>query len=280
VFATGNGRKTDPVDAHSVALAALRAPGLAQVQVEEDLVVMGMLADRREATGTERALGLGGDLAALAALRDEESAAREEIEELRREPRIRDVPNQAAVVEYALAVLYNGLARYPEALAAAQRSRARHAAGGFGQALAEAAVRCHQPEVAQTALDALTVRTQLSDTDWGLGVEARSRALLAEGSAAEELYLEAIERLSQTRMRLPLARAHLVYGEWLRRERRRSDARDHLRTAHDLFEAIGSQIVRGPGAARAGRHRRQRAQPPQRHPRRAHPPGSTHRQPR
>ena len=202
----------------------------------------------REATGTERALGLGGDLAALAALRDEESAAREEIEKLRREPRIRDVPNQAAVVEYALAMLYNGLARYPEALAAAQRSRERHAAGGFGQALAElveAAVRCHQPEVAQTALDALTVRTQLSDTDWGLGVEARSRALLAEGSAAEELYLEAIERLSRTRMRLPLARAHLVYGEWLRRERRRSDARDHLRTAHDLFDAMGARSFAG-----------------------------------
>jgi len=202
----------------------------------------------REATGMERAWGLGGDLAALAALRDEESAVREEIDKLRREPRVRDVANQAAVVEYAVAVLYNGLARYPQALAAAQRSRERHPAGGFGLALAElveAAVRCHQPNVARTALDALIVRTQLGGTDWGLGVEAYSRALLAEGSAAEELYTEAIERLARTKMRLPLARAHLVYGEWLRRERRRSDARGHLRTAYDLFEAMGARSFAG-----------------------------------
>jgi DNA-binding CsgD family transcriptional regulator len=202
----------------------------------------------REATGMERALGYGGDLAHLAALRDEESAAREEIERLLQEPRIRDVANQAAVVTYALAVLYNGLARYPEALAAAQRACERHAIGGSGLILAElveAAVRCHQPEVAQTALDALIGRTQLGGKDWGLGVEAYSRALLAEASAAEELYAEAIERLSQTRMRLPLARAHLVYGEWLRRERRRGEARDQLRTAYDLFEAMGARSFAG-----------------------------------
>jgi hypothetical protein len=202
----------------------------------------------REATGLERALGYGGDLAVLAALRDEEGAAREQIEKLRREPRVRDVANQAAMAEYALAVLYNGLARYPEALAAAQRSCEVHAIGGFGLVLAElveAAVRAQQPEVAQTALDALIVRTQLGGKDWGLGVEAYSRALLADGQAAEELYAEAIQRLSRTRMRLPLARAHLVYGEWLRRERRRSDARDHLRTAHDLFEAMGARSFAG-----------------------------------
>jgi DNA-binding CsgD family transcriptional regulator len=201
----------------------------------------------REATGTERALGFGGDLAALAALRDEESVAREQINKLRREPRFRDTSN-LAVIEYALAVLFNGLARYPEALEAAQRSREVHAMGGFGLALAElveAAVRCHEPEVAQTALDALTVRTRLGGNNWGVGVEARCRAMLAEGSAAEELYAEAIERLSRTRMRLPLARAHLVYGEWLRRERRRSDARDQLRTAHDLFEAMGARSFAG-----------------------------------
>jgi len=193
-------------------------------------------------------LGYGGDLAVLAALRDEEGAAREQIEKLRREPRVRDVANQAAMAEYALAVLYNGLARYPEALAAAQRSCEVHAIGGFGLVLAElveAAVRAQQPEVAQTALDALIVRTQLGGKDWGLGVEAYSRALLADGQAAEELYAEAIQRLSRTRMRLPLARAHLVYGEWLRRERRRSDARDHLRTAHDLFDAMGARSFAG-----------------------------------
>jgi DNA-binding CsgD family transcriptional regulator len=99
--------------------------------------------------------------------------------------------------------------------------------------------------VAQTALKALVVRTRLGGNDWGLGVEAHSRALLAEGRAAEELYAEAIKRLKRTRMRLPLARAHLAYGEWLRRERRRSDARDQLRTAHDLFEAMGARSFAG-----------------------------------
>jgi DNA-binding CsgD family transcriptional regulator/transcriptional regulator with XRE-family HTH domain len=200
----------------------------------------------REATGMERSLD--GDLAALAALRDEEQVAVEHIEQLRRGPRIHDVGNQAAELDYSLAVLYNGLARYPEALAAAQRSRDRHFAGGFTQALAElveAAVRCHEPEVAQTALKALVVRTRLGGNDWGLGVEAHSRASLAEGRAAEELYAEAIKRLKRTRMRLPLARAHLAYGEWLRRERRRSDARDQLRTAHDLFEAMGARSFAG-----------------------------------
>jgi DNA-binding CsgD family transcriptional regulator len=201
----------------------------------------------REATGTERGPGSGGDLSTLVALRNDESAAREEIERLREEPRFQDAQNPA-VVEYSLAVLYNGLARYPEALAAAQRSRELHAMGGFGLALAElveAAVRCHQPEVAQSALDGLVARTRLGGKDWGLGVEARSRALLANGEAAEGLYAEAIERLSRTTMRLPLARAHLLYGEWLRRERRRSDARDHLRTAHDLFDAMGARSFAG-----------------------------------
>jgi hypothetical protein len=91
--------------------------------------------------------------------------------------------------------------------------------------LVEAAVRCHQPEAAQTALEALRAHARLSGTDWGLGLEARSGALLAGGGAAEELYTEAIGRLDRTRMRLPLARAHLLYDEWLRRERRRTDAR-------------------------------------------------------
>jgi DNA-binding CsgD family transcriptional regulator len=111
--------------------------------------------------------------------------------------------------------------------------------------LVEAAVRCHQPEAAQTALEALVAHTRLGGTDWGLGLEARSRALLAGGGGAEELYTEAIGRLGRTRMRLPLARAHLLYGEWLRRERRRTDARAQLRTAYDLFEAMGARSFAG-----------------------------------
>ena len=201
----------------------------------------------RQATGLEP--GFGGDSGLLAALREEERAATGHIEQLRREPGIGGVSRRAAMLEHALAVLYNGLARYPEALAAAQRAGERYpGGGGMVQALAElveAAVRCHQPEAAQAALQALRPHTQLGGTDWGLGLEARSRALLAGGGAAEELYTEAIGRLGRTRMRLPLARAHLLYGEWLRRERRRTDARAQLHTAHDMFEAIGARSFAG-----------------------------------
>jgi tetratricopeptide (TPR) repeat protein len=119
----------------------------------------------RQATGTEP--GFGGDSGLLAALREEERVAIGHIEQLRRQPGIGDVSGRAARLEHALAVLYNGLARYPEALAAAQRSGERHPGGG-GQALAElveAAVRCHQPETAQTALEALRAYTRLGGTD-------------------------------------------------------------------------------------------------------------------
>jgi DNA-binding CsgD family transcriptional regulator len=200
----------------------------------------------RQATGIEP--GFGGDSGLLAALREEERAAAGHIERLRRDPGIGGVSRRGAMFEHALAVLYNGLARYPEALAAAQRSLERYPGGGMVQALAElveAAIRCHQADAAQAALDALRAHTRVGGTDWGLGLEARSRALLAEGTAAEQLYAEAIGRLGRTRMRLPLARAHLLYGEWLRRERRRTDARAQLRTAHDLFEAIGARSFAG-----------------------------------
>src|SRR5258705_6927466 len=83
--------------------------------------------------------------------------------------------------------------------------------------------------------------TRVSGTDWALGLAARSGALLAEGRRAEELYVEAIERLGRSRMTVDLARAHLLYGEWLRRERRRRDARDELRVAHELFCDFGME---------------------------------------
>ncbi len=123
----------------------------------------------RQATGMEP--GSGGDSGLLAALREEERAATGHIEQLRRDPGIGGVSRRAARLEHALAVLYNGLARYPEALAAAQRSGERHpGGGGMVQALAElveAAVRCHQPEAAQTALEALRAHTRLGGTDGG-----------------------------------------------------------------------------------------------------------------
>jgi hypothetical protein len=115
--------------------------------------------------------------------------------------------------------------------------------------LIEAATRCDDLNVAGSALDRLTERTRASDSDWGLGIEARSRALVSDGEEAEALYREAIERLGQTRLRPELARAHLLYGEWLRRDRRRIDARDQLRQAEDMFTSIGMEAF----AARAGR---------------------------
>jgi DNA-binding CsgD family transcriptional regulator len=107
-------------------------------------------------------------------------------------------------------------------------------------------------ETAADAYQRLAEMTSASGTDWGLGIEARSRALLSEGEEAERLYREAIERLARTRVRAELARAHLLYGEWLRRGRRRGEAREQLRTAHDMLEAMGMEGF----AARAWRELR------------------------
>jgi DNA-binding CsgD family transcriptional regulator len=107
--------------------------------------------------------------------------------------------------------------------------------------LVEAAVRCGRADVAADAVGKLAEVISASGTDWACGVEARCRALLTDGPAAEDLYRESIERLSRTRLRPDLARAHLVYGEWLRRERRRSEARAELRCAHEMFEEMGME---------------------------------------
>ena len=107
--------------------------------------------------------------------------------------------------------------------------------------LIEAAARCGKPDLAADAHDRLSQTTAASGTDWALGIEARSRALLTEGDAAEPLYRQAIEALERTRVRVELARAQLLYGEWLRRERRRLDAREQLRTAHQRFTEFGME---------------------------------------
>jgi DNA-binding CsgD family transcriptional regulator len=150
-------------------------------------------------------------------------------------------------------VLYNGLGRYDDALAAVQQ------AGEYPEELLfstwglveliEAAARNGKAERAADALRQLSETTRATGTEWALGIEARSRALLSEGEAAERLYREAIDRLARTRVRVALARAHLLYGEWLRRENRRVDAREQLRTAHELFTAMGIEAF----AARAAR---------------------------
>jgi DNA-binding CsgD family transcriptional regulator len=107
--------------------------------------------------------------------------------------------------------------------------------------LVEAAIRSGRHERAASALEVLSETTQAGATPWAKGIEARSRALLAEGGAAETFYRDAIEQLGPTRLRVDLARTHLLYGEWLRRERRRVDARTQLRTAHELFSDFGME---------------------------------------
>jgi DNA-binding CsgD family transcriptional regulator len=145
---------------------------------------------------------------------------------------------------YASAVLYNGLGRYDAALAGASLACEYDDLGVFGFALVElveAAARADARQVAEDALRQLEERTCAANTDWGLGVQSWARALLSEGPAAEPLYREAIERLERTRIAVHLARAHLVYGEWLRRENRRVDAREQLRAAHEMFGQFGAE---------------------------------------
>jgi DNA-binding CsgD family transcriptional regulator len=150
---------------------------------------------------------------------------------------------------YTTALLYNGLGRYPEALDAARRGSEHAELLGYPlwalPELAEAGARSGQPDLAASAVDRLSQTTTASGTDWGLGMEARSRALISAGPVAEELYQEAIARLSRTRIVTHLARAHLLYGEWLRREKRRIDARAQLRTAREMFVGMGADGFAG-----------------------------------
>jgi DNA-binding CsgD family transcriptional regulator len=148
-------------------------------------------------------------------------------------------------LRWAKAVLGNGLGRYDEALAAAQPGAAHPPAMSVYSRtlceLVEAAARCGRPEVAADAVRRLAEMARACSTDWILGVEARARALVADPRDADELYRQAIEHLGRTRIRSELARTHLLYGEWLRREGRRVDARTPLRAAYEAFTSIGME---------------------------------------
>jgi ATP/maltotriose-dependent transcriptional regulator MalT len=139
----------------------------------------------------------------------------------------------------------NGLGRYEEALgaaiAASDDTPELFVATWALSELIEAASRTGKTDLASAALERLVDSANPSATDWGLGIAARSRALVGEGEAAERGYCEAIGRLSDTRLHPELARTHLLYGEWLRREGRRVDAREQLRTAHEMLVAIGME---------------------------------------
>jgi DNA-binding CsgD family transcriptional regulator len=192
-------------------------------------------------------------LPVLAAYRGDEAQAIALLDAADHDAAVRGQSVASSMAGCARAVLFNGLARYEDALGAAVAACAREGLGLYALALVElieAAVRSGHPQLAASALDRLAERTRASNTDWAVGVEARSRALLSEGPVAQALYEEAVARLSRGNVALHLARAQLVYGEWLRRENRRVDARRQLGAAHDLFDRFGA-------AAFAGRARRE-----------------------
>src|SRR3954463_11814975 len=180
----------------------------------------------------------------LAAWRGNEADCLGLIESGRLEATARGEGMGLGVVEWATALLYNGGGRYADALAAAGRGCEHDDVGLFAWALVEmieAGVRCGATDAASAALDRLSTRTRASGTDWALGIEACSRALLSAGRDAETHYREAVERLARSRGVVHLARARLLYGEWLRRENRRVDAREQLRAAHDQLSRIGAE---------------------------------------
>jgi DNA-binding CsgD family transcriptional regulator len=180
----------------------------------------------------------------LAAWRGNEANALRLFEAGRLEATPRGEGMGLGVLEWATALLYNGRGRYAEALAAAQRGCEHDDVVQFAWCLVElieAGVRTGATEATSAALDLLLVRSQSCRTDWALGIEAGCRALVSDRDTAEPLYRDAIERLSRSRGRVHLARARLLYGEWLRREQRRVDAREQLRAAHEMFTAMGAE---------------------------------------
>ncbi|WP_344242196.1 helix-turn-helix transcriptional regulator [Actinocorallia libanotica] len=195
----------------------------------------------------------GGDLG-LAAWRGDAETTEDLAEAIVKESLVRGEGRTLDVCRWVRSVLYNGLGHYGKALEAVLPVMDERAPGGSGvhwapMELIEAAVRTGRDDVAAHALERFALSARRGGTDWGLGLEARCRALLSEGEEADRLHREAIERLGRTRMRPDLARAHLLYGEWLRRERRRTEAREQLRTAFELFTGIGMRAF----AARAER---------------------------
>ena len=180
----------------------------------------------------------------LVAWRGDETRALETIEAGIRDATARGEGRALGLAGYASAVLHNGRGRYQAALAHAQQACAYEDPGFLGWSLVElveAAARSGSEDLAANALQRLDGRCRAAGTDWALGVLARSRALLSEGNAAELLYREAIERLGRSPIVPQLARTHLLYGEWLRREQRRLDAREQLRIAHEVLDRIGAE---------------------------------------
>jgi DNA-binding CsgD family transcriptional regulator len=192
-----------------------------------------------EATGTRFAPHAA---VILAGFRGSEAEATQLIEAVTKDARAAGQGVGIKWCQLVSGILYNGLGRYEKALEEARQASEQgrlYVSVWALPELIEAASRTGQTQVAAGALDRLAAATSISQTDWAQGIHARSRALLSDGEDADASYREAIERLGRTILRPDLARAHLLYGEWLRREGRRADARAQLRTAHDMFAAIG-----------------------------------------
>jgi DNA-binding CsgD family transcriptional regulator len=200
--------------------------------------------EQRAAT---QATGIAADPAgrlSLAAVRGREGEFSELIRTTISDAAARGEGLALTTAEFLSGGLYNGLGRYETALTAVLPAERFYTEGPAIWALTElieAAVRLGQPERARRAFERVQETTRAAGTDWALGIEARLRALLSDGDDADELYTEAITRLGRTRIRVQLARTHLLYGEWLRRERRRLDAREQLRTAHEFFSEVGME---------------------------------------
>jgi DNA-binding CsgD family transcriptional regulator len=226
-----------PLGLHTYCFLATRCGQLADAAVaiaESDAVI--------EATGAE--IGYPVVKALLAVFRGRESEATALIQSTQEQASAHGHGAAVQATEWAAAVLYNSLGRYEDAFAVAERASGDGPEEQFMSALAvvellEAATRSGNREAAAAALRRIVETTSVSTTNSARGISARSRALMSEGAAAEQLFEEAVDWLGRSRLRPELARAHLLYGEWLRREGRRVDARDQLRTSLDLFQAMG-----------------------------------------
>jgi ATP/maltotriose-dependent transcriptional regulator MalT len=195
----------------------------------------------QEATGINAAPY--GSLILSAWLGNDPAETKRLIDETLREVTARGEGIGITVSEYSRAVLCNALGDYEQALAAASRAtedRREMVAYNWGLAeLVEAASRTARMDIATEAVDRLAAKARASGTEWALGMEARSRALISDDSRAEGMYRSAIDHLGRTRVQSELARSHLLYAEWLRRANRRVDARSELNAAHEMFASLG-----------------------------------------
>jgi DNA-binding CsgD family transcriptional regulator len=252
VLATGGLRVARETGALSVLPIAATYRAALHVQAGEFGAASALIAEADAITQATGMAPLKYASLMMTAWRGNEAEGLEVIEAARLEGKARGEGMGLRALGCFTALLYNGCGRYREALDAAQRGCEQDDVGMFGWSLVElieAGVRSGATEASSAALDRLSERTRASGTDWALGIEAGSRALLSDSRDAEPLYREAVERLARTRGVVHLARARLLYGEWLRRENRRVDARAELRAAHEMFSGIGAE-----GFAERARH--------------------------